>query len=126
MNLIEFMKKFILSCILLGVLLFLTESSRAGNFSVSFGTFDTGWGYHSRPAYYYEDCAPAPAVVVYRTYPASYYYQRPYYQQPVYYQPYRSYGYSSAYRQGFRNGYATAVRRATPIYRAERCDRVYR
>lgn len=114
------MKKFILSGFLLGALLTLTLSSHAGNFSVSFGS---GWGYHSRPAYYYDDCAPT--VVVYRPYPTSYYYQRPYYQRPVY-QSYGGYGYSSAYRQGFQNGYSTAIRRATPVYRVERCERVYR
>ena len=107
------MKKLIFSLVLLTTLIFFAQTSQAGSFSISFGS---GWddGYRSvyyRPAYYYDRCAPA---VVYR--PVTYY-------RPAYYRPYYA---GSSYRQGFYDGYSTAVRRAVPVYRAERCDRIYR
>ncbi|MBX7157917.1 MAG: hypothetical protein K1X66_05990 [Verrucomicrobiae bacterium] len=103
------MKKIIFTLSLFA-LLFIPKITQAGvSFNVSFGSY-----YPS--GYYYDHCRPA-----YRTYYNSYY------ARPVYYRPaYPNYGYSGAYRQGFRDGYSTAVRRAVPVYRVERCDRVYR
>lgn len=115
MNLL--MKKIVLILALVGTLLSL---GHAGSISISFGS---GWNHCARPAYrpiyyrpvyYYDNCAP---TMIYRPYPI--YYSRPYYQRP-------SYGYSyfgSSYRQGFQDGYSTAVRRALPVYRAERVVR---
>lgn len=112
------MKKIILGLSLITLIFLISHSTQAGvSFNVSFGS-----GYYV-PSYY-ERCRP----VTYRSYHYPRYnhysYVRPgyHYSRPVYYRP----SYSGAYRQGFRDGYSTAVRRAVPVYRVERCDKVYR